>query len=340
MKTPKNTTIRDVASRAGVSVATISRYLNDTAPLALETAQRVKQAMEELNFSPHPAARNLATKRTNTIGLLLLDIGGNYYTPLLRGIEAASSDSGYDLLIHSTHTRSSESRLRRTLNEHNTDGLLVFVDALDTPELTRLNTIGFPVVLMHQSAPPSLEIPVVTIENQTGAFQIVDHLITAHNRKRIAFLRGPENNEDSSARELGYRQALKKHGLASDPALITRGGFETEGAYRAAKDLLARNVQFDAIFTGDDDSAIGVLDALKLAGLRVPEDVSIAGFDDSIFARMVTPPLTTVRAPIEQVGREAVKLLIRLIRGEATDPLTVIPTELIVRRSCGCDESI
>jgi DNA-binding LacI/PurR family transcriptional regulator len=336
MKTSNNATIRDVARKAGVSVATISRFLNDTAPLAAETAQRVKLAMEELNFTPHPIARNLATKRTNTLGLLLLDIGGNYYTPLLRGIEATSSDAGYDLLIHSTRTQLSGNRLHRALNEHNTDGLLVFIDALDTPELTRLNGIGFPVVMMHQSAPASLNIPVVTIENQTGSFQIVDHLISVHHRKRVAFLRGPENNEDSDSRELGYRQALKKNGIACDPALISRGGFETEGAYKAVKDLLARNVQFDAIFTGDDDSAIGVLDALKQSGLTVPGDVSIAGFDNSIFANLLTPPLTTVSAPIEEVGREAVRQLIHLIRGEEAEPRIILPTEMIIRQSCGC----
>jgi LacI family transcriptional regulator len=336
MKTSNNATIRDVARRAGVSVATISRYLNDTAPLAAETAQRVKLAMEELNFTPHPIARNLATKRTNTLGLLLLDIGGNYYTPMLRGIEAASSDAGYDLLIHSTRTQQSGNRLRRALNEHNTDGLLVFIDALDVPELTRLNSIGFPVVMMHQSAPPTLDIPVVTIENQSGAFQIVNHLITAHDRKRIVFLRGPANNEDSHFREMGYRQALKENGIEADPALITTGRYESEDARKAITDLLARNVRFDAIFTGDDDSAIGVLDALKQAGLSVPGDVSIAGFDNSIFSNLLTPPLTTVSAPIEDVGREAVRQLIHLIRGEEAEPRIVMPTEMILRQSCGC----
>lgn len=336
MKTSNNATIRDVARRAGVSVATISRYLNDTAPLAAETAGRVKQAMDELNFSPHPAARNLATRRTNTIGLVLQEIGGDYYTPLLRGIEAASSDAGFDLLIHSTRARPIGNSPRRGLNEHNTDGLLVFADALDIHELTRLDSIGFPVVLLHQSSPETLNIPAVTIENQTGAFQIVDHLITVHNRKRIVFLRGPENNEDSETRELGYRQALNKHGIDTDPLLINLGGFDSEVANTAITDLLARNIRFDAVFTGDDDSAIGVLDALKQAGLRVPEDVSVVGFDDSIFARLLSPPLTTVSAPIEEVGREAVSQLVCLIRGLEAKPVSVIPTEIVLRRSCGC----
>jgi DNA-binding LacI/PurR family transcriptional regulator len=330
-------TIRDVARLAGVSVATVSRCLNNSAPLAEETGKRVQQAMDELHFSPHPIARNLATKRTNTIGLLLLDIGGAFYTPLLRGIEAVSSEAGFDLLIHSTRGVHAANTMRRALTEHNTDGLLIFIDALDNAELTRLNAIGFPVVLMHQSPPKGLDIPVVTIENQAGALQVVDHLIEAHGRNRIAFLRGPEGNEDSEAREKGYLQALKKHNLPADPALIVRGGFDADSAYTAAKDLLASGVLFDSIFTGDDDSAIGVIEALKGAGLSVPGDIPIVGFDDSIFARLLTPALTTVRAPIEQVGREAVAQLIHQIRGEPTHSRTVLPTEMIVRSSCGCD---
>ena len=130
----------------------------------------------------------------------------------------------------------------------------------------------------------------VSIENQTGTRQIVEHLIEVHGRKRIAFLRGPEGNEDSEAREKGYLQALKNHNIPFDPSLMTRGGYETEGAYHAVKELLAKKVSFDAVFAGDDDSAIGVIDALKQAGLRVPGDISVAGFDDSIFARLITPP--------------------------------------------------
>lgn len=329
-------TIRDVARLAGVSVATVSRYLNNSAPLAAETGKRVRQAMDELRFIPHPIARNLATKRTNIIGLLLPYIGGAFYTPLLRGIEAVSSEAGFDLLIHSTRGVHPANPLRHALTEHNTDGLLIFIDALDNAELERLNSIGFPVVLMHQSPPKGLDIPVVTIENQAGACQVVEHLIREHGRKRIAFLRGPEGNEDSEAREKGYIQALKKNGIPFDPALIYRGGFHAETARDGTRKLLASGVPFDAIFSGDDDSAIGVIEVFKEAGLSVPADIPIVGFDDSIFASLLTPALTTVRAPIEQVGRDAVAQLIHLIRGEPTSDRTVLPTEMIIRNSCGC----
>jgi LacI family transcriptional regulator len=329
-------TISDVARQAGVSISTVSRVLNDTVPVDAETAERVRTAVAALNYYPHAAARTLASRRTNTIGLLLLDIGGEFYTPMLRGIEAVSSEAGFDLLIHSTQTTHQGNTSRHALGEHNTDGLLVFTDALDTAELTRLNQIGFPVVLMHQTPPKPLGIPVVTIENRCGAQNIVEHFINVHGCRRIVFLQGPVGNEDSEEREIGYRQALKKYGIPEDQSLIAAGGFESNQAYAAIKQLISNGVDFDAIFTGDDDNAIGVIQALRETGRKIPEDIAVAGFDDSLFARILTPPLTTVRAPLEQVGQEAVRQLVRLIRGEPAEARLVLPTELILRQSCGC----
>jgi len=335
MSLPRST-IADVARRAGVSIATVSRVLNRTAPVEAGTAERVRAAVTELNYVPHAAARTLASRKTNTLGLLLPEIGGEFFQPLLRGIEAGASEAGYDLLIHSTHMPHAETAPWRPLGEHNTDGLLIFTDSVDLDELTRLDRIGFPIVLLHQSPPKTLTIPVVTVENQSGTQNIVGHLIEVHHRSRIAFLQGPQGHEDSQGREKGYRQALSKHGLPFDPRLVARGEFDADKAQEAVAGLLRDGVDFDAVFSGDDDSAIGVMQALRLAGRKIPQDVSIAGFDDSIFAQIMTPPLTTVRAPMEQVGRAAIRQLVRLICGEEVEPRLVLPTELIVRQSCGC----
>jgi LacI family transcriptional regulator len=329
-------TIRDVANRAAVSITTVSRVLNGTGPVDGATAERVRTAVSELNYTPHAGARTLASRRMNTLGLVLLDIGGEFYTPLLRGIETAASQNGFDLLIHSTSTALSGKISRRTLGEHNTDGLLVFIDALDEAELIRLHSTGFPVVLIHQSPPKGIDIPVVTIENQSGAQKIVDHLIEVHQRRRIVFVQGPEGNEDSEQRENGYRQSLKKHNLPFEQALVVRGGFDANLAYAALKDFLATGILFDGIVTGDDDNAVGVLQALRENGMRVPEEISVIGFDDSLFARLLTPPLTTVRAPLGQVGEEAVHQLIHLIHGQPAARKIKLPVELIIRQSCGC----
>jgi DNA-binding LacI/PurR family transcriptional regulator len=267
---------------------------------------------------------------------VLPDIGGEFYTPLLRGIEAVSSEAGYDLLIHSTQSSRSCGTPRRPLGEHNTDGLLVFTEGVDNAELTRLNQIDFPVVLLHRSPPKGLSIPVITIENRTGARRIVEHLIDVHGCRRIICMRGPKDNEDSEEREKGYRQALKSRGIPFVPSLIATGGFEPDQARATIKQLVGQGMEFEAIFTGDDDNAVGVIQALREADRKIPQDVAVVGFDDSLFARILTPPLTTVRAPIEQVGREGACQLIRLIRGEQAEAKVTLPVELVIRQSCGC----
>ena len=336
----RRATIADVARVAGVSTATVSRVINQTAPVAPETTARVQAAIAALDYRPHTAARVLASNRTNTIGLVFPQISGYYFAALLRGIAAGAGDHGYDLLIYSAQ----ESATQRTVcsypvGEQNTDGLLVFTDGLPEDELRRLHARGFPVVLIHWSPPEGLDIPSVTIENKASAYRLVAHLITVHQRRRIVYLAGPEAHEDSHWREKGYRQALAEHGIPFDPRLIASGEFNREIAHKTVARLCQDGVQFDAIFAGDDDSATGALTALLEAGKRVPEDVALVGFDDIEIARYLQPPLTTVRAPVERVGHEAVQQLVRLIRSGEADPLTLLPTQLIIRRSCGCNGS-
>jgi LacI family transcriptional regulator len=332
-------TIDDVAQRAGVSIATVSRVLNKTGQVAEATAARVELAIAELNYTPHAAARGLASRKTNTIGLIVRDISGHYFQPMLRGIDAGVREHGFDLLIHSTQTPSGPGAAPKyPLGEHNADGLLIFTDSLDELEIRRLYHAQFPLVLLHNSPPDGLQIPVVTIENKSGARRMVDYLIEERGYRRIAFLSGPDGAEDSYWRELGYRDALNAHGIPFDPALVTVGGFDEFIAEEAVERWLVEGTlaRIQAIFAGDDDSALGVLSVLREAGIRVPEEIAVVGFDDIPLARHLTPPLTTVHAPIETAAREAVQQLVRLIRTGQADPLTLLPTELIIRRSCGC----
>jgi DNA-binding LacI/PurR family transcriptional regulator len=326
-------TILDVAARAGVSIATVSRVLNKTGPVAEATTTRVFDAIRELNYTPHAAARVLASRRTNTLGLILREISGPFFQPMLRGIEAAASEHGFDLLIHCTQ------RLNRQphypLSERNSDGLLVFTDSLAEAELERLGRTGFPIVLLHRSPPPGLNIPVVTFENKSGARRLVDYLIETCGYRRIAFLAGPPNAEDSKWREMGYRESLEAHGIPFDPALIRLGGFSEEVACQTVQDWLRDGLDVDAIFSADDESAVGAMRALKEAGLRIPEDIAVVGFDDIQLSRYVTPTLTTVHAPIEMAGYEAIRQLVSLIRTGEAAPLTMLPTELVIRESCG-----
>ena len=329
-------TIRDVAKQAGVSVATVSRFINQNAPVSVETAERIQQVMLDMNYQPYAAARHLVTRRTQTIGLILYSLQTDFFLPLLSAIESAVSENQYNLLV-AGYKSTIQKDSRPPLGSHNTDGLLVFADSLSEEHLAPLSRTGFPLVLLYRTSPPHLKIPFVTVENRVATRKIIDHLIEEHDRRSIIFLRGPQGQEDAQAREQGYLDSLKKHGIAVDPSLFMNGEFNSEVAYQNTKQLVSRaHPHFDAIFTGDDDAAIGVLTALNEVGLRVPEDVAVAGFDDSRLSTFLNPPLTTVRAPTEEVGRTAMQLLFAQINEQPAESVTLQPTGVILRRSCGC----
>lgn len=336
----KRATISDVARMAGVSISTVSRVVNGTAPVAEDTVAQVNRAIQALQYAPHAAARTLAGRRTDTIGLLLPEISGAFYAPLIRGIETAARESGFDLLIHSAPTGTRSRHAQLPLDEHNTDGLLVFTGRLTDQELAQLHARGFPLLLLYRSSPADLSIPAVIQENKAGARQAVEHLITVHGCRRIAFLAGPPDNEDSYWREAGYEEALRRHDIPVDPALRGVGQFDEEVGREAVGAWLEQGLVFDAIFAGDDETASGAILALRQAGVRVPEDVAVAGFDDVPFARLLVPPLTTVRAPIESIGVTAARNLIDLIHGEPVEQVTLLPTEFVIRQSCGCPGEI
>ena len=335
-KSTKPPSITDVARKARVSISTVSRVINGSAPVSPEIAARVEAAMRQLNYTPRVAARNLASRRTNTIGVLLSEVLGDFFRPLLIGIESVARENSYEILISLTGVTQPQDDRVRPFGLHNTDGLLIFAGSLTPEGIAQAHATGLPLVLIHQSPPEGLDIPCVTVENKAASRKIVEHLIVEHGRQRIVLLRGPEGNEDARWRETGYREALAAHGIAVEDQLIGEGDFERHTAQATIDRLLAEGIQFDAIFTGDDEAAVGALAALEARGRRVPEDVAVVGFDDQRLATIVRPTLTTVRAPTEQVGREATHQLIKLIRTGEADPLTLLPTDLILRRSCGC----
>jgi DNA-binding LacI/PurR family transcriptional regulator len=329
-------TIREVAKQAGVSIATVSRYINQTATVSPEVACRLDEVMADLKYVPHTAARNLATQKTNAIGLMLTyNIYGDFFAPMLRGIEEVVAEAGFNLLISSNLSRYGINH-SPALGPNNTDGILCYADSLTESGLNHYYHAKFPIVLIYRSSPPHLSIPSVTVENKAASKAIVDHLIEVHHRRRIIFLRGPEHQEDSYWREMGYRASLESHNIPYDAELVWPGEFEREVAQTTLIELILAGVEFDAVFAGDDDAAIGVLSALRDMGKRVPEEVSVVGFDDQRSSPYLTPSLTTVHAPTEEVGRVAAKQMINLIRGRQADPLTLLPTEIVIRNSCGC----
>jgi LacI family transcriptional regulator, galactose operon repressor len=329
-------TIADVAHRAGVSISTVSRVVNDSAPVDEPTAVKVREAIQALGYIPQAAARNLAKRTTNTIGLLLPSIGEDFFSMMMRGIEQEAAAAGFDLLIATQASIDSHNGSRLPFGRHNTDGMLIFTGNLDIQGITPLYNSGFPIVLLYESAPKTLHIPTVTVENKDGTRKIIDHLIEIHNRRRIAFIKGPIGNEDSNWRELGYRASLAAHGIRFDPRLMVRGEFNTDTSIRVITALLKNGSKPDAIFGGSDEGAIGAFLALNKLGIRIPDDIAVVGFDDLTLAQYLHPALTTVHAPTEEVGRVAFHQLLRLLRREEVEALTLLPTELTIRQSCGC----
>jgi DNA-binding LacI/PurR family transcriptional regulator len=336
-KRSSSVTIRDVAKEADVSVATVSRYINRSAPVSTEVAKRLKSVMAELRYVPHAAARNLATRKTRVIGLLLNNLHNDFFVPLLNGVEAVVREMGYNLTVATYHA-DIRNETAPPIGPQNTDGLLVFSDGLTDEDLINLNETGFPIVLVHRTPPPSTTIPSVTVENVEITKSLIDHLIRVHGKRRILFLRGPAHQEDSLHREKGYKAALEANGIPFDESLILNGEFERDISFKVMNEFLGngRRVDFDAIFTGDDDAAIGVLRSLQKYNLNVPQDVAVVGFDDLGFAPFLNPPLTTVRAPTEEVGRIATEKLFMLLEDQPINEVMILPTEIIFRHSCGC----
>jgi LacI family transcriptional regulator len=330
-------TIRDVARQAGVSVATLSRFINRNAPVSAEVAERLDRVMTDLRYVPHAAARHLASRKTRVIGILLRSLHNDFFVPLLNGIESVVRQKEYNLIVATYHANS-RNTMPPPIGPHNTDGLLVFSDGLVDEDLANLNASGFPMVLLYRTPPPPLTIPSVTVENIEITHKLVEHLIQVHGKRRILYMRGPIHQEDSMRREAGYKSALAANGIPFDENLILNGDFERDTAYQALNDFLGngKRVAFDAIFTGDDDAAVGVLKALQKYGCKVPDDIAVVGFDDLGVSPFLNPALTTVRAPTETVGRIAAEKLFAVLENQPSNEAVILPTEIIYRRSCGC----
>lgn len=317
-------------------MATVSRYTSRSAFVSNEISDRIQQVMDALNYSPLKAARDLATRKTGMVGLLSFTVEYNFFGPLVSGLEKELKENGYNLLI-STYQSDGSDQVAPPIGPHNADGVVVFSNTLSEERLAEWYHAHFPVVLVHRTAPHSLPIPCVNVENKTSSINLIGHLIEVHGRKRIVFVRSPRYQEDAHSRELAYRTALRSHSIEFDPNLIIGDNFDRNAVRQSMEEFLANNPPcFDSVFAGDDDLAVSVLSALQNAGLKVPDDVAVVGFDDQRFAGQLVPPLTTVHAPTEEVGRVAAQQMLKLLNGQEPDRMTVLPTEVVIRQSCGC----
>jgi LacI family transcriptional regulator len=323
-------TIREVSSLARVSISTVSRVLNGTAPVAEETRGRVLAAVDKLEYRPNAFARSLVTNRSGCLGVIVGEINSPFFGELLKGIEDKAESVGMHLMVSSGHAQeASETTALQFLQQRRPDAIIVYVEALGDETLQRLTYKDMPIVVLGRYIKDT---PCVYLGNEQGGLMATESLIQ-QGHKRVAHLSGPMHLPDSVARLKGYQKALESHTLPYDPSLVVEGNFSEGGGYEKTKELLSRAKEFTALFVANDQMVAGALRALREASLGVPEDVSVIGYDDIPLARFLYPPLTTIRQPLADMGRAAAEIALALINGQETEVVQKFEPQLIVRES-------
>ncbi|HET9986085.1 MAG TPA: LacI family DNA-binding transcriptional regulator [Longimicrobiales bacterium] len=332
--TSRSVTIKDVARGAGVSVATVSRVLNDSGPVREATRRRVWEVASSLRYTPNEAARSLITRSTRTLGVVLPDLHGEFFSEVIRGIDQRAQQERFHLLVSGSHNERQEIEAALRAMRRRVDGLVLMSPDIDAAGLEANLPHNLPLVLLN-CAIGATAVPTITIDNFGGATAMVRHLVGLGHR-RIGFIAGPARNYDAAERLRGYREAMREAGL--DPAGSEEpGDFTESGGHRGAARLLARPARPTAIFAANDAMAVGAMSALREAGVSIPDDVAVAGFDDIPIARYLSPALTSVHVPIAELGARAVERLFSALAGRAERARRpeVLGTRLVVRRSCG-----
>lgn len=323
-------TLLDVAREAGVSPSTVSRILNGTAKVSDEKRQAVMAAIARTGFAPNQMAQGLKKGRSHTIGIVVQDISSPFFDETLRGVDDGLKDTGYASVIVSGHWDAQEEAARiRLLLARKVDGIILLSGRMADEAVLQFARQR-PIVSTGRALKTGHALG-FKLDNEYGAWLAMRHLLELGHR-RIAFVCGPEDNVDAAERLQGYRRALEEAGIKADPRLIVQGNFHENSGLLAASHLLDSQQQFTAVFAANDLSAYGVRLCLYRKGIRVPDDVSLVGFDDLPGSAYTTPPLTTIRQPLYDMGRIATHSLLRLINGEPAQA-AIPPLELVVRET-------
>lgn len=331
------TTLEEIARLSGVSRSTVSRVINNDPHVHEATRARVLAVARQLNYQPHVMARGLAGGKTRVLGVIIPKrvtelFTDPYFALLLQGIMAACNARDYAVTLWLVASENERHFIAKVLNRGLLEGVIISSMVLDDPLVPALTASGLPFLLVgrHPSAPT---VSYVDVDNITSARMAVEHLYQLGYR-RIATIMGMLDTIAGVDRRAGYEKALRAHDLPVEPALMVEGGFTEEGGAAAMEALLPYRPE--AVFSASDTMAVGALRVLRQAGLRVPQDVALVGFDDVPLAQYTSPPLTTMRQPIAGLGETAVAALLHLIENPDNGPRRIIlPTHLIIRESCG-----
>ncbi|MEU5091565.1 LacI family DNA-binding transcriptional regulator [Streptomyces sp. NPDC021356] len=330
-------TLNAVAARAGVGRGTVSRVINGSPKVSDRSRAAVEQAIAELGYVPNRAARSLVTRRTDSVALVVPEaetrlFSEPYFSGIIRGVSTGLASAGMQLLLVLARDEKEYARLATYLSAQRVDGVLMMAVHSEDTLPDRLEELSVPTVLAGRRSDRE-RLGHVRADNSGGARAAVRHLL-AGGRRSIGTITGPLDMDAARARLDGYRAALEEAGLPVDDDLVARGDFTEEGGRAAMRELLRRRPGLDAVFAASDVMASGAVLELRASGLRVPQDVALVGFDDSIVARHIDPPLTSVRQPLEEMGRTMADLLLDEIAHRGTGHREVVlPTELVVRAS-------
>jgi len=329
-------TIREVALRAGVSTATVSRVFNNAEPVDERTRQRVRTAAKELNYVPNALGRSLSLRKTDAIGLLLPDLFGEFFSEVIRGCDQTAQQNHFHLIVSSSHSNRQEIETALRVMRGRVDGLVIMSPHIDSRALNENLPRTLPVVLLNCHV-ESDGFDSLTIDNYGGAHDMTRHLLS-HGHRRVAIIAGTEGNFDAAERLRGYCAAMRESGAEIDQDLVAQASFSEATGYDAVRRLLALASPPSAIFASNDAMAIGALSALRDAGIQIPEQVALAGFDDIPVCKYLTPTLTSVTVNIEELGERAMETVLHAVRNKNAHRKQVIllPVTLTPRESCGC----
>jgi LacI family transcriptional regulator len=324
----KRATIRDVAREAHVSVASVSRAFNGLSSITLETRDHVFAVAKRLGYIPHAGARSLSLSRTNVIGVVLPDLHGEFFSELVRGLDRATATRGYQMLFSTMHADPDLARQAIYAMHGRVDGLILMAPQFDHDELETLLALSTPVVLINSTAVAGRS--ALRVDNRGGVQALIGHMLEA-GRRRFVHVTGPSDNIDAQERLAAFHDVLARLAPSSETVVVP-GDFREQSGFDGIARLLANGDTFDAVFAGNDDMALGALRALKAAGRNVPEEVSVAGFDDVPLARLVG--LSTVRVPLEELGDQAVVSLIGTLQGNEESVMhRLLLPELVIRET-------
>ncbi len=327
-------TIKDVAKMSGVSISTVSRVINNSKPVSSDIRDRVLKVIKETGYVPNPVARSLVTKKSNIIGVIVPDIANLFIADLLNGIEDIGRMYDYDIILCNTYSDTQkELKYINLLKSKQAAGIILVSGTIEQSHVDAIEISKIPAVYISKNA-KDFDVYSVSIDHFQAAYDMTKYLLDK-GKNKISFIRASvEDNIEDSERYQGYKKALEQSGLKIDNSLVLQGDETTASGYMLTKKLIEDKKLPEAIFASSDEMAIGVVNALLDSGIKIPEQVSVAGYDDTRIASMIRPSLTTVRQPIFDMGAVSARIIVKLISNQHVEQKnTVLPYSIVERQS-------